>query len=166
VHGEEEGVLPIVLAGDIDAFWRDGSAGVARSGLRAALFHPTTGYSLPEAVRLADTLAAAGSLEQSDLLDMVRRRSLWLWRRGKFFRLLNRMLFLAGKPQQRFRVLERFYRLPESLIGRFYAGRLTWRDRVRLLCGAPPVPIGGALRAMLASGHSSVASRSSSAPSP
>jgi lycopene beta-cyclase len=166
VHREEEGVLPIVLAGDIDAFWRDGSAGVARSGLRAALFHPTTGYSLPEAVRLADTLAAAGSLEQSDLLDMVRRRSLWLWRRGKFFRLLNRMLFLAGKPQQRFRVLERFYRLPESLIGRFYAGRLTWRDRVRLLCGAPPVPIGGALRAMLASGHSSVASRSSSAPSP
>jgi lycopene beta-cyclase len=65
VHREEEGVLPIVLAGDIDAFWREGPAGVARSGLRAALFHPTTGYSLPEAVRLADALAAAGSLEQS-----------------------------------------------------------------------------------------------------
>jgi len=159
-------VLPIVLAGDINAFWREGPGGVARSGLRAALFHPTTGYSLPEAVRLADALAAARSLEQSDLLDLVRRRSFALWRRGRFFRLLNRMLFLAGQPEQRFRVLERFYRLPEALIGRFYAGRLTWRDRVRLLSGTPPVPIGGALRAMLASGQRSTAAPPSSAPSP
>lgn len=166
VHREEEGVLPIVLAGDINAFWREGPGGVARSGLRAALFHPTTGYSLPEAVGLADALAAARSFEQSDVLDLVRRRSFALWRRGRFFRLLNRMLFLAGQPEQRFRVLERFYRLPEALIGRFYAGRLTWRDRVRLLSGAPPVPIGGALRAMLASGQRSAAAPSSSAPSP
>jgi lycopene beta-cyclase len=44
---EEQGVLPIALAGDIDAFWQHSGGDVPRSGLRAALFHPTTGYSLP-----------------------------------------------------------------------------------------------------------------------
>ncbi len=41
---QEHGVLPVALAGDIDAFWRETAAdGVGRVGLRAALFHPTTG---------------------------------------------------------------------------------------------------------------------------
>jgi len=46
-------------------------------------------------------------------------------------------------------VLERFYRLPEPLIGRFYAGRSTFRDKARILAGRPPVPIGRAIRALL-----------------
>jgi lycopene beta-cyclase len=55
------------------------------------------------------------------------------------------MLFRAAEPDQRYRVLERFYGLPEPLIRRFYAGRLRWSDRVRLVTGSPPVPIGRAL---------------------
>jgi lycopene beta-cyclase len=38
-------------------------------------------------------------------------------------------------------VLERFYRLPEPLVHRFYAGRLTFLDRARILSGRPPVPV-------------------------
>ena len=53
---EEVGILPIALAGDIDAHWRE--ATTAQVGLRAALFHPVTGYSLPDAARLADEIAA------------------------------------------------------------------------------------------------------------
>ncbi|WP_422630867.1 lycopene beta-cyclase CrtY [Pseudomonas rhizophila] len=49
---EEEGVLPITLAGDFSGFWRE-AKGQPLSGLRAGLFHCTTGYSLPHAVRLA-----------------------------------------------------------------------------------------------------------------
>jgi lycopene beta-cyclase len=41
---EEHGSLPIVLAGDIDGFWDD-LGGQPASGLRAGLFHSTTGYS-------------------------------------------------------------------------------------------------------------------------
>jgi hypothetical protein len=37
-----EGVLPIALGGDIRSLARAGDA--ALSGLRAALFHPTTSY--------------------------------------------------------------------------------------------------------------------------
>ena len=45
-------------------------------------------------------------------------------------------------------ILERFYRLPEPLIERFYAGRPTVGDRIRILTGKPPVPVGRALRCM------------------
>jgi lycopene beta-cyclase len=150
VEAEEEGSLPIVLGGDIEAFWDSGPAGVARSGMRAALFHPTTGYSLPEAVRLADAIAASPDLRGPSLYALTRVRSREAWRRGGFFRLLNRMLYRAAKPEERYRVLEHFYRLPGPLVGRFYAGRPTWRDRIRVLSGRPPVPVGRALRALLA----------------
>lgn len=163
VEHEEEGILPIVLSGHIEAFWDEAAPGVARSGLRAALFHPTTGYSLPEAVRLADALSRMGATDGGTLAQRIRRRSISTWKRHRFDRMLNRMLFLAGEPHQRYRVLERFYRLPEPLISRFYAGRSTWSDRIRLLMGAPPVPLGQALRAVFASGRASPKKRDAAA---
>jgi len=148
ITGDEAGVLPIVLGGNIDAFWSAGPAGVARSGMRGAFFHPTTGYSLPEAVRLADELAAIRKPEGASLFDLTRRRSEELWRRTGYYRLLNRMLFRAAEPGQRYRIFERFYGLSTGLIRRFYAGRLKWTDKVRLLIGKPPVPVHRALRCL------------------
>lgn len=137
---EEQGVLPLALAGDIEAFWRDGPPGIARIGLRAALFHPGTGYSLPDAVRLADHLAGFPDLSGAALFRATRAWSVAHWRSTAFFRLLNRLLFRAGEPQERFRVLARFYGLREPLIRRFYAGALSRHDKARLLIGKPPVP--------------------------
>lgn len=68
-------------------------------------------------------------------------------------RMLSRMLFGAAEPGQRRRVLERFYRLPEPLIERFYAGRSTATDMARVLVGRPPVPLGAALAALAGSGR-------------
>jgi lycopene beta-cyclase len=59
---EEAGVLPIALAGDIDAFWDEAPTDAADAGLRAAIFHPTTGYSLPDAARQAELIAALPEL--------------------------------------------------------------------------------------------------------
>jgi lycopene beta-cyclase len=141
---EEDGVLPIVLAGDIEAHWLDGE-GVPRSGLRAMLFHPTTGYSLADAVDLAERIASEERLDSENILRVTRELSIAKWRRRSFFRRLNRMMFLAAEPEDRFRVLERFYRLPLGLTQRFYAGRLTWWDKIRLLAGRPPVSVRRAL---------------------
>ncbi len=152
VEREEEGILPVVLSGNIDAFWNEAVPNVARSGLRAALFHPTTGYSLPEAVRLADDLSDYLPCNGPELSRHIRKRSIGSWRRNGFYRMLNRMLFLAGEPDRRYRVLERFYSLPEPLIGRFYAGRSTHSDQLRMLSGAPPVPVRRALRAIFETG--------------
>ena len=71
------------------------------------------------------------------------------WRAQGIFRGLNRMLFRAGRPEDRWTVMRRFHRFPEPLIARFYAGALSTADQVRLLCGKPPVPIPGAVRALL-----------------
>ncbi|MGE3282602.1 MAG: lycopene beta-cyclase CrtY [Alphaproteobacteria bacterium] len=146
---EERGVLPIVLGGDLDAFWAEAPAGIPRSGLRAGLFHPTTGYSLPEAVRLADRIAAMPDLSSAALDSEIRRYARERWRAQGLFRMLNRMMFRAGAPERRYRVMQRFYRLPEDVIARFYAGEPSWSDSVRLLAGRPPVPVGAALVAAL-----------------
>lgn len=140
---EEIGVLPIALAGDIDAHWR--AADTARVGLRAALFNPVTGYSLPDAARLADEIAALPVLTTAAARACVEARSKQRWRERSYYRLLNRMLFRAARPDQRFRVLERFYRLPQPLVERFYAGRITLADKARILIGKPPVPVSAAL---------------------
>ncbi len=151
---EESGVLPIVLGGDIDAFWHEAAVqgAVPRSGLAAGLFHPTTGYSLPDAVALAERIAALPDLAAPALFEAIRAHSIARWRSRGFFRLLNRMLFRAAAPAERWKVMARFYGLPEPLIGRFYAGRLGWADRLRILTGKPPVPLGAALRAAFAFG--------------
>lgn len=146
---EEQGVLPIVLSGDIAAFWGE-ARGVPQTGLSAALFHPTTGYSLPDAVRLADHLIALDRWDAASLFEAIRAYSLAQWRQRGFFRLLNRMLFMAGPADRRWAVMQRFYRLREPLIQRFYAANLTTRDRLRIVSGKPPVPLGEALRALAA----------------
>jgi lycopene beta-cyclase len=142
---EETGVLPIALAGDIDAYWADAATLAADAGMRAALFHPTTGYSLPDAARQAELIAATPELTTAVVRGAIVALSKKAWRDRSFYRLLNRMLFRAAEPAERYKVLERFYRLPASLIERFYAGEATTADKLRILAGKPPVPIGKAL---------------------
>lgn len=137
---EEQGSLPIVLAGDFERFW-DQLQGQPSAGLRAGLFHPTTGYSLPHAVRLAERIAGLADLSAPSLFAAIRGEARRAWNQQRFFRMLNRMLFLAGSPDHRWRVMQRFYRLPAPLIARFYAGRLNLTDKARLLTGKPPVPV-------------------------
>ena len=144
---EEQGVLPITLGGNLEAFWRGPK--VPRSGLRAGLFHPVTGYSLPDAVRLADMIASLPDLSSPALYSAILAHSQSQWRSGSFFRLLNRLLFRAGPPHERYRMLQRFYGLPHSTMRHFYAGRLTAADKARLLVGRPPVPMGEAVRVLL-----------------
>jgi lycopene beta-cyclase len=145
VEREEEGVLPVVMGGDLEAYW-SAAPGVPRSGVRAGLFHYVTGYSLPEAAALADALAERADASSEQIYPFIRNRSRVLWRRGRFYRMLNRMMFRAAEPEHRYRVLQHFYRLPDDLVHRFYAGTTTMSDRVRILSGKPPVPVGRAIR--------------------
>lgn len=144
VSREETGVLPVVTDGDFGRFHAAGATeGVVSCGVRAGLFQPLTSYSLPDAVRFACFLASIPDLPGPDFADLAE----WHWRhwRGRgFYRMLARMLFGAAEPGERYKVLERFYGLDAGLIERFYAGRSTFADKVRVLAGKPPVPIGRA----------------------
>ena len=150
VLSEEGGVLPVALGGDIDAFWAEAPAGVPQIGLRAALFHPTTGYSFADAVRTAELIAGLPALDPATIEKAVRGASRAAWKARNFYRMLNRMLFLAAAPDERYRVLQRFYGLNEGLVGRFYAARSTVLDRLRVVSGVPPVPLLAGVRAAFA----------------
>lgn len=144
---EEHGVLPVVLGGDFEAYWRS-TGKVAKAGARAGLFHPTTGYSLPDAVRFAHLIAEADDLSGAALHDLTHAHAARAWQARKFYRMLDLMLFRAADPAERYRVLERFYTLRPGLVSRFYAARSTTLDKMRVLAGKPPVPIGRAIHAL------------------
>ncbi len=138
---EERGVLPVVLAGDMDGFWNSVGRDVPKVGLRASLFHPTTGYSLPDAAALADRIARMETITSATVQAMVEDHARTLWRDRAFFRLLNRLLFIAARPDERVSVMERFYTLPGPLIERFFAAKLTFGDKAQIMMGRPPLPI-------------------------
>jgi lycopene beta-cyclase len=144
---EETGVLPVLINGDTAEFWPEVDP-VPRLGVAGGFFHPTTGYSLSLASANALALAELEDFSSAALVRWSRSRFLDHWHSGRFFRALNRMLFRAAKPNERVRVFEHFYRLPEDLIARFYAGRLSIPDQARILTGKPPVPILRALKAL------------------
>ena len=149
IERAEQGVLPIILAGDIDKHLARDAGAPPRIGLGAAFFHPTTGYSLPDAARVAQLIAAHAAAVGTPTTESVRQlltvHARAIWRERAYFRLLNRMMFKAGRPQDRYRILERFYRLDVALIRRFYAAQLGVADRLRIIAGRPPVPILSAL---------------------
>jgi lycopene beta-cyclase len=138
---EETGVLPVAYGGDFTAYWNSTGPNPAKAGLRAGLFNAMTGYSLPDAVRLAIDYAEDPML---DVATYARKH----WQQQGYFRLLGKMLFNASDPDKRYRIFERFYRLSPGLIARFYSGRPSLYDMFRILCGKPPVPIGRAIRAL------------------
>ena len=142
---QEHGQLPVLMGGRFDRFWPAADP-VARAGARGGFFHPLTSYSLPEAVRFASWLA--DELPLAELAQATRTRALLHWRRTRFDRLLARMLFRAADPPERYRILQRFYRLSPPLIARFYAGQSTVADRIRILAGKPPVSIRRAMRVL------------------
>lgn len=146
VH-EEKGVLPIALAQNARKFWANVTPGIPRVGMRAALFHATTGYSVPMATRAAEVVAETEPLTSAALFPRIRDHAIAEWKRQTYFRMLNRFLFLAARPEERFHVFQFFYTKPQDTVERFYAGQLSAIDKVRLVWGKPPVPI---LRAMAA----------------
>jgi lycopene beta-cyclase len=132
IRREESGVLPMPWAGRPEP----PRHGPLVAGYGGGWFHPGTGYSFPVAARLADFIARRPpeALFGSQLIRFARgHRS-----QASFAQFLNRLQFRWYPPPARRAIYERFYRLPDSTIRNFYALRLGWRDRLRLLVGAPP----------------------------
>jgi lycopene beta-cyclase len=147
VERQESGVLPVVTGGSLGRLWSAGPS-VARLGLRGGFFHPTTGYSLPDAVANALLLAGQRDFASRALFALFRREAERRWNARRFYRLLNRMLFHAAPPERRYCAFEHFYRLERPVIERFYAGRSSPVDKLRVVSGRPPVPIGKAVAAL------------------
>lgn len=121
-------------------------------GMRGEYFHWTTGYSFSFAVRVAEAIAqefqrnsVARQADFNRLLSPIRSE---IKKQSQYFSLLNRMMFLAAKPSERWKIFHRFYHFNEDLIFRFYKGDLKFKDRARILIGRPPVPVYSALKSI------------------
>lgn len=143
IHRRESGVLPLYL--HLPKFSAEGDPEI---GAASQFVHPVTGYTLPMTLKMIQSLVDGSNLTTGSIRKILRRT----WDREKsrlhYLVLLNRMMFWAAKNETRYKILERFYTFPEPLIDRFYAGRLNWWDRVRILTGKPPVPVADAVRAL------------------
>jgi lycopene beta-cyclase len=128
---EESAVLPIALSDDVHAFWRGGGARVAKLGLRGGFFHPSTGYSLADAVRTAHILAEQRDFDGAALHHLFEAEAIQLWRKREVYRSFNAALLDAPVWERR-KIMENFYHLEGELIARFHAGKLGMMDRMRM----------------------------------
>ncbi len=154
ILGGETGVLPVITGGKFANYqFAQRQNGVAIAGAKGGFVHPLTSYTLPYAVKTALLIAQNADLPGDQLGALLEAQARNHWRATKFYRRLGTMLFGVPDPNKRYRIFERFYRLPEGLIERFYAGKSTRGDRMRVLVGRPPMSIPRALIALGSKGR-------------
>jgi lycopene beta-cyclase len=141
----ETGCLPIPL----EPIHHAQQAGVVKL---AGIFHDTTGYSLPYAVKVINQLVQLQEFNASSAAQAVEKLRQSFEPNRHFFRMLNLLLFKSSAPEQRYRMLEFFYRRPEPLINRFYGGELSGWDKLKFFMGKPPVSAVAAMRVLLKGG--------------
>ena len=143
---EEAGVLPMPWRGD--GLPRPEAGGPLAAGYQGGWFHPATGYSFPIAAPAGGGGRRGGRRGSSSPGAELGRLAAAVRRAGDVCPASSTGCSFAGcAPAERWQILERFYRLPEELIRRFYALELAPQDMARILLGRPPR--GVSLRARL-----------------
>ncbi len=129
----------------MDDVWREYPNALA-IGAASGLAHPVTGYTTSIVFRQIEALIEIREKKDGDFRERLSQVNSEIDKSFSYFHLLNRMLFLAAVPSERYRVLQRFYTLSPGLIARFYSATLTRTDQMRILVGRPPVPMLAAVR--------------------
>jgi lycopene beta-cyclase len=117
-------------------------------GVKGGFFHSTTGYSLPDTVKVVSKIVNVEIKHEAVFPATIRLAKKTAGRQW-FFRLLNRMLFIGSRPESRYKILEFFYKMPQGLINRFYSGHLWPTDYLRIFLGNPPIKVTDALGCIL-----------------
>lgn len=147
IDRNETGVLPIPTSTPLQNHLNETEP--FQIGAGSGFYHPITGYSVLWAVKVAEAIASNPTLSPKIIATKLRRLQKQIKKNESFYLLLNRMLFYGSTETNRKNIFERFYRLPISTIERFYSGKTTIFDRIRLLIGKPPIPISAAWKAII-----------------
>lgn len=106
-------------------------------GMYANLFHSTTGYSL--AVNYNFIWEIFDFLSHTELTTYWYQKQLTFYKSMSFYRMLNKFLFMAGTTRKRYRFLEVFYQhQTQETIQRFYAGKTSRKDKLKIFSGRAP----------------------------
>jgi lycopene beta-cyclase len=127
--------------GVLEMGWKDDRAeeksSVLVGGVRGGFFHPGTGYSIPVASQLAETVACA--VGQPGFWEAIAKLRQEIAHKNRYFFFLNWMLFRLSKPSARRNIMQRFYaQMAPDTILRFYGHDLSTGDKLRLLFKRPP----------------------------
>jgi lycopene beta-cyclase len=148
VLAHSHGALPLILELPKNQDPERLNPEIPRIGAESGFFHPVAGLTVPTLLRQITAITEKSNLTMPSILRTLREVEDEAKVRLRYDRLMNRLLFRASEPTQRYRVLSHFYRMPEPLIERFYAGKTHVFDQMRLMAGRPPVPWSKALRVL------------------
>ena len=120
-------------------------------GVQAHQYQPVTGYSTPYILSDLDLLLTAIKNNESSelILNKLNIKRYSQKQKTYFYILLNKMLFGAAKPKERYKILQRFYTFDEKLVQRFNAGQTSLFDMLRILSGRPPVSVWRAVLSLI-----------------
>jgi len=117
-------------------------------GDEARFVHPVTGHSGAASLRMIQDILDRSNLTMASLRKCIRERLEKESSNYHYLSLMNRLLFLATKNENRYKIFEKFYQYPEPLIDRFYAGKLTLMDRARIVMTKPPTSMQSTIDAL------------------
>lgn len=137
----QAGVIPVALGGDFESYWKSGGEGVAKSGLRAGLFHPVSGNTLGDAARTARMIAEADDWSGAALHKLLHAHARAAWAKRDYYRRFARQMLRETPPRLGYRMLESLYMMDADLIARFHGMRLSLADRMALSLGEGPMPL-------------------------
>ncbi len=146
----EIGVLPIPTTKWVSELAE--KSAVLKIGSGAGFYHPVTGYSFLWCVRVANALAEIKNPSWETYSEALLNLQKELNRNTSFYLMLNKLLFYGADTSNRKNIFQRFYKLPESTIGRFYAAHTSLADKFRIMIGRPPISVVSAWKALLKKG--------------
>jgi lycopene beta-cyclase len=135
------GIIPVALGGHFEDYWKSGGEGVAKVGLRAALFHPVNGNTLADAARTAWMIAEAKDWSGAALHKMLHAHAAKCWARRGYYRRFAAHMLRDRPPAEGHHMLESLYMMDSDLISRFHGMKLNLADRIALSLGEGPMPL-------------------------
>lgn len=137
VESKSHGMLPLMMNRPRGQKNKD----FPKIGAASGFFHPITGYTVPTLLRQIDAITEKSNLTMPSIMRALAQVEEDSKTRLRYYWLMNRLMFKAATPTERYRILSHFYKMPEPLIQRFYAGNTNLFDQLRMLAGKPPVPL-------------------------
>ena len=139
-------IVPVARGGDFKGYWRSGGDGVAKTGLRAGLFHPVTGNRMGDAARTALMIAHAPDWSGAALHDMLHAHAAKSWVRRDYYRRFARRMTGDAPSAESCGLLKGLYAMDPGLVARFHGMTLRFPDRMALSLGDGPMPLGAIVR--------------------
>lgn len=147
IYRREQGALPLPFEKSEPQILKNQ---VPLLGAESGSFHPLTGRAASSILKQIEAIRIRSNLTTSSINRILGQARYESESTSSYYRMLNKLMFKGTDSALRYKVLAHFYRLPAPLIERFYAGKSSIWDKIRILFGKPPIPVGRAIQILRA----------------